>query len=250
MKIMSWNIQNGGAVFSKKDEEQGKGKPIPSNIDNILDTIRKENPDILILQEFQYQYKDRLIENGLKKDGYQDFRYYEEYLNKEHDGANGVLICNKIGQWKELPKPVDIYKYTYRNWCEVELTDNNLRLLAVDVPLVEKRDGVEDIRKRKAFLEDGLKHKFLEYRNMEGPAVILGDFNLFIMADGETSTFSEYLTFFENTLVSLVKGITWGNHQNDYIFGNAAFVNMVQPGHEKPVQTSYSDHNYLIVEIA
>lgn len=247
MKIMSWNIKNGGAVFHCKDRDY---KPIPSNINNILATIRKENPDILVLQEFQYQYWDRLIENGLKKDGYRNFLFYEDYLNEEHDGANGVLLCNKLGQWNMLPRPADIYEYTYRNWCEVELPDKNLRLLAVDVPLEEEFHGVKDIKKRKAFLEDGLKRRFLEYRDMETPAVILGDFNLFITEDGETSTLSEYLSFFEDTLVSLVKGTTWGNHQNDYIFGNAAFVNLVQSGHEEPVRTSYSDHNYLIVEIA
>lgn len=58
MKIMTWNIEDGGVI--------NRYNPILSNIKNILNVIQIENPDILIIQEFQYTYK-KIIEDGLKQ---------------------------------------------------------------------------------------------------------------------------------------------------------------------------------------
>lgn len=60
---MTWNIQNGGAIWGKN----GNNSPCPSNIQNVLNVIEERNPDILVLQEFQYQYWEELVEHGLKK---------------------------------------------------------------------------------------------------------------------------------------------------------------------------------------
>lgn len=63
---MTWNIQNGGAIWGKN----GNNSSCPSNIQNVLNVIEERNPDILVLQEFQYQYWEELVEHkehGLKK---------------------------------------------------------------------------------------------------------------------------------------------------------------------------------------
>ena len=256
MKIMSWNIQNGGAI----NNIMGAEKPIPSNITNILDIINEETPDVLVLQEFEYQYWSQLIENGLKRQGFRNFVYYSDYL-EGHTAANGVLICSRGEKPNERERPSDIWKYTFRNWCEIDISDIGLRLLAVDVPLPKKLNGAtncerEDILKidgelyvcsqRKDFLK-ALKKKFFEYSSLQTPAIILGDFNLYITEDGRKSTFHQYLEQFCGILTSLVTGITFGNQQNDFIFGNEAFT---QLGYKEgaPKETKFSDHNYVVVE--
>ncbi len=47
---MTWNIKDGGVI--------NRYNPILSNIKNILNVIQIENPHILIIQEFQYTYKN------------------------------------------------------------------------------------------------------------------------------------------------------------------------------------------------
>lgn len=48
---------------------------------------------------------------------------------------------------------------------------------------------------------------------------------------------------------NLVKGISFGKQQNDYIFGNDSFTKLVKPKYKEPISQNCSDHNYLIVEI-
>ena len=215
MKIMSWNIQNGGALNSVMDEFN---HPIIENIDDILSVIEEQSPDILSLQEFQYQYWNELVEdgsNGLKKQGYNYFKYRS--VLKERTARNGVLICTKNQEMELKDDPKDIDGYSKRNWIEVYLPEIDFLILSVDVPLIGKDN---DSREREKFLK-ALKRKFLSYSKMTNPAAIIGDFNLF---DSPNCSFWKYMVEYKIILTSLGDIITFGDHQNDYIFGNSEFV--------------------------
>ena len=47
MKIMTWNIKDGGAL--------SKNNPKVENINSIIKTIKDENPDVLVIQEYETQ---------------------------------------------------------------------------------------------------------------------------------------------------------------------------------------------------
>lgn len=234
MKIMSWNIQNGGALNSVMDEFN---HPIIENIDNILSVIEEQSPDILSLQEFQYQYWNELVENGLKKQGYNYFKY-RSVLGKR-TARNGVLICTKNQNMELKDDPKDIDDYSKRNWVEVYLPGVDILILSIDVPLIGKNN---DSREREKFLKV-LKQRFLSYSKITNPAAIIGDFNLF---DSPNCSFREYMVEYKNILTSLGDIITFGDHQNDYIFGNREFINRFVMLDENDVNTTGSDHKPVI----
>ena len=53
MRIMTWNIENGGAKNFKH--------PDASNIQNILRTIDEAAPDIVVIQEYENEFNDILV---------------------------------------------------------------------------------------------------------------------------------------------------------------------------------------------
>ena len=253
MKIMTWNIQNGGAIWHSK----GDKSPCLSNIQNILNVINKNKPDILVLQEFQYQYWEELVEHGLKKIGYTYFKYRKDL--EDYTARNGVMICTKYLKMCLTDKPKNIDKYSSRNWLEVNFLSIDLKMLAIDIPLLErpniftKRDYIRkiggeeyDCDKREKFLK-ALKDKFDEFRELKKPAVILGDFNLY---DSLQCSYNEYMIEYKKTLNSMVDVITYGDHQNDYIFGNMSFKNSfkaVTLEEEEDKSIKYSDHKAVLV---
>ncbi len=234
MKIMSWNIQNGGAQNNVMDKFN---YPIIGNIDNVLSVIEEQSPDVLSLQEFQYQYWNELVENesnGLKKQGYNYFEYRS--VLEERTARNGVLICTKNLKMELENDPRDIDDYSKRNWVEVYLPEVDILILSVDVPLIGKDN---DSREREKYLK-ALKRRFLSYSKMTNPATIIGDFNLF---DSPNCSFWEYMVEYKRILFSLGDIITFGDHQNDYIFGNKEFNNrfiMIEEGNND--STTCSDH--------
>lgn len=135
----------------------------------------------------------------------------------------------------------------------------DLKMLAIDIPLLErpniftKRDYIRkiggeeyDCEKREKFLK-ALKDKFDEFRELKKPAVILGDFNLY---DSLQCSYNEYMIEYKKTLNSMVDVITYGDHQNDYIFGNMSFKNSfkaVTLEEEEDKSIKYSDHKAVLV---
>ncbi len=235
MKIMTWNIQNGGII--------NRCNPDLSNIKNILNVVEVENPDILIVQEFQYEYKKYLIDEGLKELGYSFFHY--DKILEEYTLRSGVMISSKF-KYISIEKPQDIYKYDWRNWNEVLIPDYNLKILGIHVPLVETTSMNGDIKnnriQKEAFLDE-LNKKFKEYKHHDTPSLILGDFNLH-----EQTEYKEYLKYFSEYLTeTTTKEPTWKNFKLDYIFGNSEIVNNLQEKHN--VWTAYSDHAYLFITI-
>ncbi|MGL4731540.1 MAG: endonuclease/exonuclease/phosphatase family protein [Clostridium sp.] len=236
MKIMTWNIEDGGVI--------NRYNPILSNIKNILNVIQIENPDILIIQEFQYTYKKNLIEDGLKQLGYSFFQY--DKILEEYTLRYGVLIASKF-KCVPIEKPQNILKYSWRNWNEILIPDCNLKILGIDVPLAETTDmngtRKNNRREKKIFLDE-LNKKFVEYKNSNNLSLILGDFNLH-----DQAVFKEYLKDFSVYLTeTTTKDATHRNHKFDYIFGNSAILNKSQEK-SKPIWTEYSDHAYLFITV-
>lgn len=232
MKIMTWNIRDGGVI--------NRYNPKLSNIKNILNVIKIENPDILIIQEFQYAYKKLLIEEGLKQLGYSFFNYNK--ILEKYTLRYGVIIASKF-KYISIEKPSNILKYSWRNWNEILIPDYNFKILGIDVPLAETNNVKDNRREKKLFLDE-LNKKFQEYKNIDFPALILGDFNLH-----EQAVFKEYLKEFSDSLVELTtRDATHLNHKFDYIFGNSIIVNKLQEK-SKPVWTEYSDHAYLFTTL-
>ena len=62
MRIMTWNIQNGGAGpnFSRPDL---------GNVQNIVDVIEGENPDVAVIQEYQTDFERMMLGEGLERCG-------------------------------------------------------------------------------------------------------------------------------------------------------------------------------------
>lgn len=59
MKFLTWNIKDGGVLDFNN--------PKVDNIDNILNIIKKENPDVIVIQEYQSEFYNELIRDGLNK---------------------------------------------------------------------------------------------------------------------------------------------------------------------------------------
>lgn len=232
MKIMTWNIQDGGVIDSFN--------PAISNIQHILDTIKEIAPDIIAIQEYESEYYKVLVEDGLEKMLY-SCTVCEEYADRTL--RKRVLIATNK-PFEEISRPSDIFRYSRRNWNEIYIPCYELKVLGIDVPLAKTTTINGNIknneREKKTFLEALLK-KFTEYKSSCKPAVILGDFNLHSEA-----VFREFLDKFSLCLNEITtQDTTWGRHKFDYIFVNDALLELWDKTKYPPQQTSFSDHKYL-----
>lgn len=244
MKLMTWNIQCGGVLDLTKPDKK--------NINDIIETIQDECSDVLVIQEYQTEYREQLVKNGLEKIGYKFFAVCKDCPDRTQ--RNRVLIASKH-QLTKLDINPKIDNYDRRNWNEVEVTikpnKRMIRILGVHVPLAQTKDKTGRIinrrLKKKKYL-DQLLEKFKEYKDSPFPAVILGDFNLYKFAE-----FPEYLDYFSKELEELTAEDvpTWGSNKLDYIFANTKFLEMmkVESGNIEPKNTAYSDHKYFCVEL-
>lgn len=237
MRVMTWNIQNGGTISFHH--------PDIANIQEILSVIRQEAPDVIVLQEYQSEYHEQLVTNGLEK-----MRYICTVCQDAPDRTlrNRVLIGSKL-PFEEMDRPADILAYSRRNWNEIRIPDYPLTILGVDVPLAQttgfngcKKDNT---REKRIFLK-ALENKFREYQTCTTPAVILGDFNLHAGA-----SYHEFLERFPSYLKEITtQESTWGQYKLDYIFANDAFLHLLDQEKEyAPIATKFSDHKYLYVDL-
>lgn len=235
MKFMTWNIQDGGVLALHN--------PSPHNIQNILGVINKERPDVITIPEYQIEYYNELIENGLRKLSYQHtvcMDYPEKTLRKR------LLIASKR-PFQEIFTIPNILDYSRRNWREV-IVENQIYVLGVHVPLATTTNidntKKDNKREKKIFLE-ALKEKFIEYKNSDDPCMICGDFNLH-----SNAVYKEYLDDFNRYLTEVTtKDPTCGNNKFDYIFVNDAFKKLINAKKVfAPHSTNFSDHSYLYVE--
>jgi endonuclease/exonuclease/phosphatase family metal-dependent hydrolase len=234
---MTWNIQNGGTTSLTN--------PNRRNIDNILGEIKKVEPDIIVIQEYESEYHNELVKDGLEVKEYQCTVCKDD---EDKSLRNRVLIASKL-KFDEIDRPSDILKYSRRNWNEIFVPDYRLRILGVDVPLAETYDmngnKRSNEREKKAFLK-ALERKFIEYKSSVNPCVVLGDFNLH-----SNAVFSEFLSSFNSLLSDITTDeATWQSKKLDYIFVNDAFAKLlVDTKKISPNDTPYSDHKHFFVDV-
>lgn len=237
MRIMTWNIDNGGTL--------DLFNPVIANIKNIVNEIKKVNPDIVVIQEYLTEYKKQILEEGLEQQGYKYFKVCEDAPDKTL--RKRVLIASKL-EFEEKNFPDEISCYSRRNWCEICTIKDKIHILGVDVPLATTKnfDGSrnDNSKEKKVFLDSMLK-KFIEYEKSEAPAVILGDFNLHSEA-----VYKEYLEKFDHYLCQVTSNSpTWGRNKFDYIYVNKAMGKLInEKAKFEPIETEYSDHKYLYIE--
>lgn len=213
------------------------------NISNILDVIRKENPDVIVIQEFQTKYCQLI--RGIKNLSYK-FSFCNE--NPTKTLRNRVLIASKE-PFKTINAPQKICSYSSRNWREIIVKSSfPIHILGVHVPLATTTNIgglVKDNRKEKKIFLFGLLEKFIEYSNSNEPSIICGDLNLH-----KDAIYYEFLEEFHKYLIEVTtKEPTHANHKFDYIFVNNAFKDLINPQEIfAPNPTHYSDHSYLYVE--
>ena len=128
MRILTWNIQNSGTV--------NFNNPCIENISNILQEIEILNADIVVIQEFQYEYYDIIVRDGLEKMNYM-CKVCED--DKEKTLRNRVLIASKYS-FDECGYPKTISKYSRRNWNELIVREPKMVILGIDVPFAETTD--------------------------------------------------------------------------------------------------------------
>lgn len=238
MKIMTWNIQDGGALSKKY--------PKVENINSIIKTIKDENPDVLVIQEYETQYHKQLVIDGLEK-----LNYKWTFCNDDEERTlrNRVLIASKK-EFVKLEIATNIYNYSRRNWNEVIIKGNRLKVLGVHVPLAETSTiygkKIDSKPEKETYLK-ALLLKFKEYKDYSFPAVILGDFNLH-----NDAACSEYLKDFSDLLEEVTSNEpTWKNKKVDYVFVNNEFKISMKEKDEKiaPRENLYSDHKYFCIEL-
>lgn len=237
MRIMTWNIQNCGTISFDN--------PNINNIQNILNAIKMVNSDIVIIQEYENEYHKNFVEEGLEK------MSYSCTVCEDDADANlrkRVLVASKL-PFVDCQRPIDIFKYSRRNWNEIFIPKYNLRVLGVDVPLAETKDVYgkkRDNRREKEQFLKALNKKFIEYNASNEPALILGDFNLLAEA-----VLKEYLDEFSSRMTEITtKDTTCGRHKFDYIFANNALLDLLDKNKTyAPNSTDFSDHKYLYIDI-
>lgn len=170
MRIMTWNIENGGVIDRNNPELQ--------NIQNILHEIEEVRPDILVIQEYQSAYRQELVTEGLKKLSYACTAWGE---NTQYTLRNRVLIASKLPFQEHEHCPGTIPRYFQKDWKKIYLPEQDLTVLGVHVPLAESKrmEGtpIDQHQDKKAFV-DALLHEFMRSQKKEYGAIILGDFNL------------------------------------------------------------------------
>jgi exonuclease III len=166
MKILSWNILHGG------------GKRAP----DILEVIKKEQPDIVTLQEFRHGSSQQILLEGLAKMGL-DEQFVPETTSARD---NSLIIAAKYNfQAITFPKGVAIPALAIQAFFP-DL--NELNLIAVHLPQKKKQPPYLH-----ALLE-------LDKSYLSENSLIIGDFNCGIpFEDSETKTF-EHTHLFQQLL--------------------------------------------------
>lgn len=236
MKFMTWNIKDGGVLEFNT--------PVLYNIQNILNVIKKEDPDVIVIQEYQSEYFNEFIRNGLRKLSY-IHTVCEEYPEKTL--RKRVLIASKA-PFQNISTSSNILDYSKRNWREIIVNNNSIHILGVHVPLATTTNIYnmqrDNTREKRIFLE-AMKEKFIEYQKCDDPCMICGDFNLH-----PNAVYKEYLDVFSVYLEEITTNeATHGKYKFDYVFVNGAFKKLINAKEIfSPHLTRFSDHGYLCVE--
>jgi exonuclease III len=252
MKILSWNISNCGTQKlgkEKKVKEFGvvfENEKWDSNlsiedinnikitITGIMDKILDISPDIIIIQEFQYQMKDFVFPYLTQ------YNYHYDKVLEQKIARNGVLVATK-GKHEVRENQSRKQKW---NWININW--NGYEILGIHI-LVCKRwnnDGTWE-QDRTEFWEDIIDFKNTHHRN----CFIIGDFNTTISKDDG------------DKLLDLLNDEDWydadckferptyikGNRL-DYVFCTSDLQNRIS----RPMQVvpnTFSDHCLIVLDI-
>jgi exonuclease III len=159
MKIMEWNIQQGGAARRREA---------------LLEVISKAEPDILALTEYQRK-SDILLGDELEKAGYSRI-----FSTDAPVGMNTVAIYSRalcIPQTAaEVPDGLE------HRWREMHIPSADFHLLVVHVPTADAR-----LNTKRRFW-----NSLLSYGRSEsnGRAMIIGDLNTGLPSDAQGTPFA------------------------------------------------------------
>ena len=172
MKLVSLNLRFGGQ----------------SRTESILNYLINHKADLIVLSEFKNNANGLMIKETLKNEGYN--------FEDSEDKALGVLVASK--------HPFSLIQKKTR-WVEIELIDNDLRVLGVYVPT--------GLNKDKQF-KDAFWQEILQYaqENQKNSCIITGDFN----SCGKKDTMN--LTYNEKDLKELLSSDwvdSWASYKND-----------------------------------
>lgn len=134
MRILLWNIQDGGVL--------SLNHPDRSNLQNILTVIRDLVPDLTVLPEYETEYRRIFLDEGLIPLGYT--------CAVCEDAPDATLRKRTLLAAKRpfttLPRPMEILRYSWRNWIEAAFPESGLRLLGIHVPLAQTSGRFGDSR--------------------------------------------------------------------------------------------------------
>ena len=152
MKIISWNVNS-----------------VRARIDNIINYIKEENPDILLLQEIKTQ-EENFPHEEFKKFGYESYVFGQK-------SYNGVAIISKI-KVNNITKNfiTDELKQSRIITGEVQLKKKKIELINIYVPNGNpiETDKYEYKKKWLKKFVSNIKKKLLKNHNL----LIAGDFNI------------------------------------------------------------------------
>lgn len=249
MIILTWNILNCGiqqlgregkvkdfgVVFENKKWDSNLSleeiNKIKMTITSIMNKILDISPDVIVIQEFQYQMKDFVFPYLTQ------YEYNYDKTLEEKIARNGVLIATKgKHEVKKLQSRKQKWNWMIINW-------NGYEILGIDI-LVSKRWNNDKTwkRDRTEFWEDIIDFKNNHHKN----SFIIGDLNTIVSKDDG------------DKLIELKDDENWydaddkferptymNGNRLDYIFCTSELKDKIS----RPLQvvpTTFSDH-YLIV---
>jgi len=156
IKILTWNIQHGGA----------------RRVGKIIEALANHKPDIILLTEFRLKHAHH-IQSALAEQGWR-----HQISSNPADLDNGLLLASRIPLNNNACKPPP---HLPHRWIEAFCPQLQLWLLGIHVP------GSGDKWDKKSFWEDIIK---FGANHRSDHALILGDFNTGFSIDTEGTPFS------------------------------------------------------------
>ncbi|MGM9925339.1 MAG: endonuclease/exonuclease/phosphatase family protein [Bacillus sp. (in: firmicutes)] len=236
MKVLSWNIRQGGA--------NGRFKPI-------ADALLKYNADVVILTEFWEDEKGDYIKKHLAEAG-----YTYQATHQAPFKVNSVFLASKAA----CEDVTDMNKYAvpFERWTEFYFPENDFTLLGIHIPNHNSKLHDKEVfwKELNAYAKNNLHKRGL----------IIGDINTVLAEDSQESPLSctKYLQelvesgwqdawrckHLDGTEYSFFNGRGQGFRLDDAFITPAlkdALVNCELSHAER--EEGLSDHSVLIVEL-
>ncbi|WP_042349301.1 endonuclease/exonuclease/phosphatase family protein [Bacillus massiliigorillae] len=171
MKILSWNIRQGGT--------NGRYKPIST-------TLVEYNADVIVLSEFWEGEKGDFIKKQLTEAG-----YIYQVTHQAPFKVNSVFVASKIAC--EDITNMDEYAVPYERWTEFYFPESDFTLLGVHIPNHNCK-----LHDKEVFWEEMNTYA---KNNLQKNGLIIGDFNTVLQEDSQDKPLSctKYLSQLADT---------------------------------------------------